>query len=206
MYKELTKRQYNIVIGLMLLWGFAVNLIMWVFFKDVFAAWNPRTILIGYFVLAISGILLYICSDNPALSFLGYNMLALPIGVVLSIVLKDIYIGSIINAFLITTLITIIMIFTATIEPEIFESMGKTLLICLTGVIIIEFVMLFIGIITPKWWDLIVALLFCGYIGYDWSKAQSKLKTLDNAIDSAAELYLDIINLFIRLLAASDDD
>ena len=48
--------------------------------------------------------------------------------------------------------------------------------------------------------DWIVALLFCGYIGYDWARANAIPNTLDNAIDSAAALYLDIINLFIRLL------
>ena len=37
-----------------------------------------------------------------------------------------------------------------------------------------------------------MALIFSGYIGYDWARANAILKTLDNAIDSAAALYLDI--------------
>ncbi len=45
-----------------------------------------------------------------------------------------------------------------------------------------------------------VALLFCGYIGYDWARANQIPKTVDNAIDSAAALYMDIINLFLRIL------
>ena len=66
--------------------------------------------------------------------------------------------------------------------------------------------MMFVGIVTPQWWDWLVALLFCGYIGYDWAKAQEKRKTLDNAVDSAVDLYLDIINLFVRLLGSKDND
>ncbi|MDA3846221.1 MAG: Bax inhibitor-1 family protein, partial [Vallitaleaceae bacterium] len=48
--------------------------------------------------------------------------------------------------------------------------------------------------------DWIVAIIFCGYIGYDWGRANMIPKTLDNAIDSAAALYMDIINLFLRVL------
>ena len=48
--------------------------------------------------------------------------------------------------------------------------------------------------------DYIMVLIFSGYVGYDWSKAQIFPKTLDNAIDSAADIYVDIVNLFIRIL------
>ncbi len=41
---------------------------------------------------------------------------------------------------------------------------------------------------------------FCGYIGYDWGRANQIPKTMDNAVDSAAALYMDIINLFLRIL------
>ena len=49
--------------------------------------------------------------------------------------------------------------------------------------------------------DWIVALIFCGYIGLDWVRAQSIPKNANNAIDSVVALYLDIINLFVRLLS-----
>ena len=44
------------------------------------------------------------------------------------------------------------------------------------------------------------AYIFSLYIGFDWSRAQVMSKTLDNAVDAAVQIYLDIINLFIRLL------
>lgn len=37
-------------------------------------------------------------------------------------------------------------------------------------------------------------------IGYDWGRANRIPKTTDNAIDSAAAIYIDIINLFVRIL------
>ena len=203
MHKVLSDKKYNLIIGLVLLWGFAVNTVMCVFCSELFATWNPATVLIGYFVVALIGIGINTMSDNPVLSFIGYNLIVLPIGVVLSLSLEDYYASSIAQAFIMTTIITLLMIILASIKPTIFNSLGTVLFICLTGVVVIELVMIFVGIYAPKWWDWLVALLFCGYIGYDWSEAQRKRKTVDNAIDSAAELYLDIINLFIRLLGSS---
>ena len=48
--------------------------------------------------------------------------------------------------------------------------------------------------------DAAVVLIFAGYLGFDWARAQTYPKTLDNAVDSAADIYVDIVNLFIRLL------
>lgn len=193
------------MIGLILLWGFLINVILCTCFQDVFLTWNPTFVLIGYFIIAVCGICMSTFSDNPIISFAGYNLVVIPVGVVLSITLKDYYIDSIIYAFAITTCITIILIIIASIKPEIFESPGYILGISLTSVIIIEVIMMFVLSDTPKIWDIIVALLFCGYIGYDWAQAQSKDRTVDNAVDAAVDLYLDIINLFLRVLSSSSD-
>ena len=46
----------------------------------------------------------------------------------------------------------------------------------------------------------IFVVIFSLYIGYDWYRAQQFPKSLDNAIDCVIDLYLDIINLFLRIL------
>ncbi len=202
-YEEnrLSIRKYNLTIGLVLLWGFAVNAFMCMFFTDVFLTWNPVAILIGYFIVAIAGIFMSSTSDNPLISFIGYNLVVLPVGVVLSIFLKDYEQISIINAFLTTTALSFTMVILSILFPNIFLSLGRTLFCCLIIVLIVELAMLLFRITTPTILDFLVALLFCGYIGYDWAKAQEKDYTLDNAIDSVVDLYLDIINLFIRILS-----
>ena len=83
--------------------------------------------------------------------------------------------------------------------------MGRVLGVCLTIVVLVELAVLllhkFFGLpYLPTIWDALVALLFCLYIGYDWAKAQDVPRTADNAVDAVLELYLDIINLFIRIL------
>ena len=202
---ELSVRTYNIVIGLILLWGVLINIIMCVCCTEIFMQWNPVAIIIGYFVVAIAGIYLSE-SSNALVSFIGYNMVVIPIGVVLSIALVDYDQISIMNALVTTVAITLLMILLGSIFPQIFFSMGRVLFVCLTGVVICEIIFLLIGFSTPSIWDWIVALIFCGYIGYDWAEAQTKPRTLDNAVDSVVALYLDIVNLFMRLLSASDDD
>ena len=42
--------------------------------------------------------------------------------------------------------------------------------------------------------------IFSLFIGYDWARANTCAKTVKNAIDLSASLYLDIVNLFLRLL------
>ena len=48
--------------------------------------------------------------------------------------------------------------------------------------------------------DYLVILIFCGYIGFDWARANQGEKTVDKAVDAAAYLYVDIANLFLRIM------
>ena len=47
-------------------------------------------------------------------------------------------------------------------------------------------------------------VIFTLYIGYDWARAQAFPKTANNAICSAADIYVDIINLFLLILRLMD--
>ena len=50
-------------------------------------------------------------------------------------------------------------------------------------------------------YDVVVAGIFALYIGFDIYRSQQFEKTVDNAVDCALDIYLDIANLFIRLLS-----
>lgn len=197
--KEISARAYNLTIGAMLFYGFFINMIMCMYFTDVFMGWNPIALIVGYLISCFVGILMA-KTHNPIMSFTGYNLVVLPIGVVLSISLDSVYSGVILNAFIVTTVLTVFLIVTATIYPEFFKKLGGVLLVSLFIVLIVELIMMFSGMYVPALIDWLVCVLFCGYIGYDWAVAQSLPHTYDNAIDSALNLYLDIINLFVRLI------
>ena len=201
---ELSLRAYNLTIGFVLLWGIVINVLMCKFCVKTFMNWNYTAIVICYFVVCTIGIFISKISNNPLIIFLGYNMVVLPVGVVLSIGLIETDKISIMNAFLTTTVVTLIMIILASIVPTIFLSIENTLFACLFGVVVCELIFMFIGFSTPSLWDFCIALLFCGYLGYDWAKAQTKAHTLNNAISSVVDLYLDVVNLFLRILSSSD--
>jgi len=146
-----------------------------------------------------AGVIISAKSQKPLISFLGYNFVAIPIGFMLNNILQGQDAAVIKETCVITAVVTIILIVLGSIFPGLFLSMRRILFISLLSVLIVEFLFLFLGYSNSSL-DWITALIFCGYIGYDWARAQRKPKTLDNAIDSVVELYLDIINLFLRLM------
>lgn len=87
-----------------------------------------------------------------------------------------------------------------TLYPAFFVRIAGALTIALIVVILVELFQIFVLGIHQGWLDWAVVAIFCGYIGYDWGRANQIPKTLDNAVDSAAALYIDIINLFLRIL------
>jgi FtsH-binding integral membrane protein len=149
-------------------------------------------------------------SSNAIVSFIGYNLVVVPVGVILSMALTGFEQVTIMYAIYITGAVTVVMILLSVIFPKVFLSMGRVLGVCLLVVVIVELIALigarFLGwSYLPTIWDALVALLFCLYIGYDWAKAQEMPRTADNAVDAVVELYLDIINLFIRILEILGD-
>lgn len=198
---ELTDSQYNMAIGGVLLWGFAVNAVTCTLFKEAVWNWNPQMILIGYFMSAFIGIMMSAFSKNALVSFIGYNLVVLPVGIVLTMLVGASYSGVVGEAFIITSAVVAVMIVVAGLKADLFESLGPVLGLILLVVIIAEVILGLTRHSLPEWWDILIVGLFSCYIGYDWSKAQSKARTMDNAVDSAVELYLDIVNIFIRVLS-----
>ena len=204
---EISERAYNLVIGGVLLYGFLVDCFMVAFLSDAafnFVYNNTLMFYISYFVMCIIGGIMVHGSRNPVVSFIGYNFFVIPLGLIISASLQLLaYAGAtdiVVTAFGITAIVTIAMMVASTLFPQFFLSLGRTLFVTLVITVILELILAIagasLGII-----DYVVVLIFCGYIGYDWAKANACARTLDNAVDSAAELYVDIAVLFMRLLS-----
>ena len=86
------------------------------------------------------------------------------------------------------------------IAPGLFEKLGGALLGCLGGLVLCEIVLLLCGV-RQTVIDWVASGLFALYIGYDIHRSQKFVKTVDNAVDSALDIYMDIANLFLRLLS-----
>ena len=199
--------KYNLILGGVLFWGFLANALICFFTRSVIAEWNPIPILVGYLVFALVGVLMT-RSRSAVVSFIGYNLVVLPLGFMLSLFLVGYEPYLITSVFLMTAAVTLTMMLLSLVFPRLFLSMGRALGITLLIVIVFQLIFTFVAFATGVFndslfllIDWVVVVVFSLYIGYDWAIAQKRYRTVDAAVDSACALYLDIINLFIRLLS-----
>ncbi|MCR5508732.1 MAG: Bax inhibitor-1 family protein [Lachnospiraceae bacterium] len=196
------RQKYNLIMGGVVIYGLVVNLILCKAVPNVYDYINPILFLILYLVSAIAGTLISAKSDDPIVSFIGYNLVVVPCGLVVSMAV-EMYGGLeselVTQAFTYTLCITGIMIAASMLWPSVFETIGRYLIFGLVAVLAGSLLGILFngGFMALSWF---AALLFSLYIGYDFYKAQQYTPTLDNAVDCALDIYLDIINLFLRIL------
>ena len=194
-------RTYNLTIGAVLLWGFFLNYWMVQLVPaELVQGMSPIVFMIGYLVCVFAGTAIYQRSDDPVVSFLGYNLLVVPLGLMLVGMLPMYSPAVIAEAFLATGAITALMMFLAAGNPGFFLSIGRGLMIAFICSFVVELGFVIFTGRSPSILNWAMIAIFSGYIGYDWARAQSLPKTLDNAVDCAAALYVDIVILFMRLL------
>ena len=192
---------YNLLIGLVLCWGFAIN---WWLVRTVpvsrLEGIHPFVFFLGYFASCFLGVYLFTRSTMPLVSFTGYNFVVVPFGLVINLVVSRYDPSLVLEAIRVTTVVTVAMMCLGTFFPAFFQRIAMALTISLLLVIIWELIETLVLHIHHSIIDWIVVVIFCGYVGVDWGRANQIPKTVDNAVDSAAALYMDIINLFVRLL------
>lgn len=202
---RMSVRSFNLVLCGALAYGLIVNAVMVYFLfaplQQLAAGLGWFGWLLIYFVPTLVGIFLSNGSSNPLVSFIGYNLVVLPIGLLLALVVPGLPAGIVVKAMALTAMVTLTMTMVAVVKPEFFLGLGRTLLVALLVGLVAEIVATFLLGYRGMLFDWLFVLLFSGYIGYDVAKSQAYPKTLDNAIDCALDIYLDVINLFLRLLS-----
>lgn len=198
----LTAREYNTTIFGTVLYGLVVNFLICLFCGDMAATVNSITFFLAYLVCVIVGCVISAVSTNPVAGFIGYNLIVLPSGFVISVAVQEYGgLGSevVTEAFLVAALVIATMTLFAALNPQFCNRLGSLLFMALMGLIVAEIVLLFMGMrnIAVSW---ISAIIFSFYISYDVSRSQMYPYTISNAIGSAMDIYLDIVNLFLSLL------
>lgn len=156
-------------------------------------------LLVGALVLAIAGSIIALQSDQPAISVLGYMLVAIPFGLTTGPVVALYTEASVIRIFLITLALVVSLGIAGAVYPGNLESWGRWLLSGLLSLLLISVAAFFLRIsITALDWAGVI--IFSGYVVYDLNRAMHIPYTHDNAIDSALAIYLDFINIFLRLL------
>ena len=113
-------------------------------------------------------------------------------------------IDSIIMVFGITSIMFALMALLGTFTKIDLTKIGVILFVGLIGIIFASITNIFIGSSTIDFGIIILGIIvFTGYIAYDVQKIKYVVQTIDEekaAILCAFELYLDFINLFIKLI------
>ena len=201
---ELSERAFNLVIGGMLMWGFLLNYLTVALFGQqvmaMVAGMNPLVFLIGYFVLLLAGNAMVV-HGGAGLSFVGYTLIAAPIGIVICMSIQGVPIDIVKSAVLITAIVTLCFMIAGSLFADFFLKLGRVLLFSLLFTIVGGLISLLLfrgrGYMVYEW---IGTAIFSLFIGYDWARANTCARTLNNAIDLSASLYLDIVNVFLRVL------
>jgi FtsH-binding integral membrane protein len=202
----ISDRAYNLTIGGVLLWGFFLNALMVHYIPkqvvfELLSIGNGWAFYIAYLASTFIGTAIYIKSDNPAISFIGYHFLVVPLGIFVVAMVGISESAVVVRALMATASITGMMMMLGAAYPKFFLSIGRALGIAFLCTFVVEIgIVIFTGHSLGVF-DGIMILIMAGYIGYDWARAQALPKTWDNAVDCAASLYVDIVILFIRLLS-----
>lgn len=211
-HAQVSERTFHLIFSCTLIWGFLLNIVMvsqlqipilrmMLTEADSFST-MMIVFLIAYFALCFLGSRL-LRAESTVTNFVGFNLIALPIGVLLSIALTA-YVyqpGLVYHALLLTMGITLLMMALSMAFPQFFSGLGRILGVSLLSVLVVELISL---IFFPRFFsvtDYIVAGLMCLYIGFDWWRVTTCPRTPQLAIAMAANLYLDIVNLFLRILS-----
>ncbi len=203
-YGTMSKNLFALMVAIWTAAGIAVSAVASYYTQKMELSW---VFLIGVLVVGIIGVIIALASNNPLISLLGYMMVAVPFGMMLGPVVAMYTVASVVRVFFVTTGIVVVLGIVGAIIPDSLEGWGSWLLGALTMLLIGYFIVPIAGMFglpidrALTWMDWIGVVVFSGYVIYDWNRAMRVPFTMDNAIDCALAVYLDFINLFIRLLS-----
>lgn len=163
---------------------------------------NPLALSIGSLVGSIGGIICMSIArskESLPLGLMGYALFSLTFGFTTSLALSYYSLDSISMAFTATAAIMVVFGVAGMAFPKFFARLQGICVLGLLSVMVIELALMFMGV-QQSVTDIAVILLFCGFIGYDVYRASVAVPTFTNALWYAIELYLDILNVFLRIL------
>lgn len=197
---EISEGLYNVVFGGVILYGFLINTLIVLFFSNMFENVDVEIMSIFVLVGGLISILAVGFSKNAIISFLGFSLLSISMGCELATIVSRYEVVEIKIALIATIIIVIVMTTLGYFFSSIFQSMGKGLFIILLLDVICTVIFGLIFDFEIVILSFIGVIIFSLYIAYDWVNANDCKKTINNAIFSACDLYLDILNLFLSIL------
>ena len=205
--KLLAARTYNLVVSGLIFLGFLVMgaetyLTGTRDFMFMMASGSGFGIMFGSLIGSIVGIVLMSVAagkQSVGLSLAGFALFVCTFGLISSLALVTYDLPTINTAFAATAAITFVFGALGVTFPQFFRKAYGVGMGILFAVVLVELVLMFAGV-SQTITDWIVVVVFAGFIGYDTYMATQVPPTLSNAVLAASNLYVDIINVFLRIL------
>ncbi len=141
---------------------------------------------------------------SPTTAKVCYIIYSIITGITFSTIFLTFEMGSIIVIFLITALLFGLLAVYGYITKKDITKIGNMLFVALLAIIIISIINIFLKSSSIELGIAIISILiFMGYVIYDMHNIKYLVNSLDEdkaAVYGAFQLYLDFINMFIRLL------
>lgn len=205
--RQLSLRSYGLALTGLVLAGFLVMGLCASLFTSpafIFTLMDHYfAISFGSAILSIVGIVMMSAArknESVGLSLAGYAIFVLSFGFTAAAITLSYTSQTISTAFLATAGITAVFACLGIAFPNFFAKIQSILFGGLLAVLLVSVVMAFMGVYTTAL-DYVVILIFCGFIGWDFYKAMADEPTMVNAVYNASQLFLDIINVFVRVLS-----
>lgn len=202
--RSMSDRAYMFMLGFYVFFGILLDILV----ASATYQWRqPNLVMLLVLGLGLPfvGILISSRSRNWMVSTLGYLLVVVPFGILLGPILAMYNAASVLQAFMVTMVVSAGMWIVGSAIPPITRSWGGYilggLLLLMAGYAAAAIMPLFhmrpvfMGVL--PW---IGAILFSALIVYDINKAMQRPKTPENAVGAAVGIYLDIYNLFMQLL------
>ena len=152
-------------------------------------------IFIGFCVMGAG---CYITRDIMSLG--GFILFITTFGFISSIGVMAADLPAINTAFTATAAITVIFGALGVLFPRFFAKISGVLCGALLAVVLVEIVLMFMGIDQTAT-DYVIVALFACFIGWDTYCATQVPPTVPNAVLMASNLFVDIMNVFLRILS-----
>lgn len=177
------------------------------YFGSLTEVWQFVVASLVVLAIGIGAVILGTHSGNAFVAFICLMVLAFTFGAFMGPVVDQYTTESVAQVFALTSAVVILLGIAGALWPSSLEGMGSylmggliLLIVALFGVpLMAMFGLPVAGVMTVLDWAGI--LIFGGFVLYDWNKiVREAVRTQHGAVIGAMNIYLDFINLFLRIL------
>lgn len=192
--RTLALKEYNSLIGIIMLIGLGCSALLMKFTVRYFASWSLFALILVYVAVAFVGVLISEESGDPKQSFIGFMLVVAPSGIVMNRIFSAFRSTVVAHALSIAIGMVIVMTILGYFLPKFFLEAKNMMIMSILTVVILEVIAKQAGWSQMQFFHLLIAGALSLYIAYIWTRGQKYEHTVGAAVDVGVEYYLRPIN------------